>query len=266
MSLPPVLQIRDLQYSFGKTAVIEGLSFELKRGEILAMIGPNGVGKTTALRLISGVIPMDSQNGSGIVHFLGQDFFELDPTERAKRVVYISGEVKTEFPLKAYELVQLGRVHSRASFISDLSEEDQNKIREAMELCGCWGLRNREYSQLSGGEKQLVCFARGLAQGAKVLLLDESFSRLDLQHQSRVGQLLRELTLQGYAFIWVSHDLNFVLEYSTSCLIWPAQGPATQGSVQDVINDSQIRKLYPGARVFTGKNPKTGSMNLFFDR
>jgi iron complex transport system ATP-binding protein len=181
-------------------------------------------------------------------------------------VVYLPSEVRTEFPLTAYELVQLGRSRSRLSLLGELSLEDRDKIRAAMEMTGCWDFRARDYHTLSGGERQLVCFARGIAQDARVLLLDESFSRLDLHHQSRVGELLAVLGAKGYSFVLVSHDLAFVLEYSTSCLIWPASGPLTQGPVKETLTEGRLRDLYPGAQVFLGQNPRTGAPKIFFDR
>ena len=266
MSSVPVVSVLGLEYSFGERKVVRGLSFDLNRGDILSFIGPNGVGKTTALRAIAGILPLDRKHGSGVVKYLGQDFLQLSSRERAQRVVYLTGDVRVEFPLTAFELVQLGRLSAHSTFLAEISGDDYERIRRAMELCGCWELRSRDYQTLSGGERQLVCFARGVAQGAQVLFLDESFSRLDLHHQARIGEVLNQLAQEGFSFVLVSHDFNFVLEYSTQCLAWPADGNVVQGSARELMDDALVSRLYPNARIFTGKNPRTGAPKLFFDR
>lgn len=244
--------------------VIDEFSFELYRGEILALLGPNGSGKSTLLKLLAGILPKSHAHYSGQVRFAGQDFFSLPRLARAQKIAYVGSELKAEFPMTAWETVMLGRTSQGQGFMDHPTASDLKAVQSAMETTMSWHLRDRNFNTLSGGERQLVALAGALAQGAKVLFLDETFSKMDLNHQSLIGQKIKELVTQSYSVILVAHDLNFAAELANR-MIWIQSGKKiAEGSVSEMLSIDYLKKLYPGAQFFIGKNPSTGAAQVFF--
>jgi len=235
--------------------ILNDVSFEMNRGECVALIGPNGSGKSTLLKLIAGVLPIHKKQSSGQVRYLGSNFYQFPPYKKAQSIVYVAADLWAEFPLSAYEVVFLGRTCQEIGWYHRHSSENERKVREAMDRCFCWHLRDRNLESLSGGERQLVALARALVQGAKVLLLDEILSKMDLNHQAMIGQLLKELTSQGWSILLVSHDINLASEWADSAILLKEGKKILQGPVEKVITQEKRsskvmritgnRKIYP---------------------
>jgi len=266
---PPVLGVYGLSFGYrnsvpGRAAVHE-VSFEIEEGEFVALLGPNGSGKSTLLKLISGVQGFDSGCGEGQVRFEGRDFFGLPPAVRAARINYIGFGWAGEFPLTAFEAVLMARSIGGASLFRAAGPGDIQAVENAMRLCGCLELGHRDLRELSGGERQLVALARGIAQGARVLLLDEALSQMDLHHQARMGELLKALCReQGYTVLLVSHDWNLATEWATRCVLLRAGRLHKQGTCEEVVNSPTLGELYPEAPVWVGRHPVHGGPKIFF--
>lgn len=241
--------------------ILDEVSFEMDQGEVLALLGPNGAGKSTLLKILAGIL--DAGSGSQI-RLRGEELTGLDPRHRARLITYVGAELRAEFPVTAFEVVTMGRFCHHPALSHRLSEQDRHEIRAAMEACRCWSFKDQEIGTLSGGEKQLVSLARAIAQGSKVILLDESFSKMDLHHQSRMGQLLGELTANGKSFIVVSHDVNFAAEISDRAMLLIEGRKAAEGTIESVLTDAHFKKAYPNAQIAVGKNPFSGAPQLFF--
>ncbi len=255
------LGVYGINYTLGKDVLIlNEISFEIKRGEILVLYGPNGSGKTTLLKAISGLLPLTD----GVVQYMGSDFLCLSPKQKAIRVVYLPSDMHVEFPLTAFQAVQLGRSSQGGSFLNSVNKEELELIEATMKKCFCWDLRNHFVYDLSGGERQLVSLARAIVQGARVLLLDESFSKLDLNHQVVVGALLKNLSRDGYSIVLVTHDLNFASEWADTALLLKKGEKVAYGEIQNVLSSENMKKLYPETEFFLGKNPITGAPKIFF--
>ncbi len=138
------------------------------------------------------------------------------------------------------------------------------QIRAAMEDCHCWTYKDQDLATLSGGEKQLVALARAIAQGSKIILLDESFSKMDLHHQSTMGSLLRKLAKEGRTFILVSHDVNLAAEFSDRAVLLVKGSKSAEGKIESVLSDVHFKSAYPEAQIAIGKNPYTGAPQVFF--
>ncbi|MBI2711693.1 MAG: ABC transporter ATP-binding protein [Bdellovibrio sp.] len=248
--------------------VLEEISLEIGRGEWVALLGPNGCGKSTLLKLAAGILPRPPQDFTGQVRLLGQDFLSLPAAERAKSIAYIGSTLVAEFPMTARDAVALGRTpwHLGSFGFHRGREQDDQKIKWAMERCFCWSLKNRDLNTLSGGELQLVALARSLAQGVRILFLDESLSKMDLHHQVGVGKLLKELTTEGWSVVLVSHDLNFALEWASSVILLHHGKKIAQGNPSSVISRSALQSLYgEKIKLQVGKNPTTGAPQVFYD-
>jgi iron complex transport system ATP-binding protein len=245
--------------------VLDEVSLEVDRGEILALLGPNGSGKSTFLKLVTGILPL--RPGTGVVRYQDADFLSTEPASRARCVVYVGSDLRSEFPMTAMELVGLARGSRSHGIFRRLDAADSTAIRWAMETCFCWEMRNRDLATLSGGERQLVMLARALAQGVRVLALDETLSRMDLHHQAAVGKMLRAVARErGLAVVLVAHDLNLASEWADTCVLLNRGRRVAHGRVEEVITERNLRALYPGAPLVIGKNPASGTPQVFFGR
>lgn len=253
------LGIYGVTYRFSHQLVLDEVSFELSGGQVLALIGPNGSGKSTLLKAVAGVIPLRSARSSGLVRIDGSDFVSATADWRARHIAYVGSELRSEFPLTAEEAVALGRIcHGQRG-----DSEHLETVRAAMEVTFCWGLRDREIGTLSGGERQLVSIARAIAQGARILFLDEALSRMDLHHQIKIGMLIRELASRGLAVLIVSHDLNAALEWADLCLLLSRGKRIAYGKISDVLTEKNLKILYPEAMLRVGQNPETQAPQVF---
>jgi iron complex transport system ATP-binding protein len=263
----PVLGGYGISYAYAGPAVLREVSVELFRGEIVALLGPNGSGKSTLMKILAGLLPVGASGArTGQVRYLGTGFLERPPSERAQCVTYVPADLRAEFPLTALEAVLMGRVCRGSSLLRRTTGEDLDAAQAAMERCRCWGLRARDLHGLSGGERQLVALARAVAQGARVLLLDETLSRMDLDHQAVIGRLLRELaSSEGYSVLWVSHDVNLATEWADQCVLLRRSGEkVAQGATRDVLTAERLRALYPGAELRVAPSPASGMPKVYF--
>lgn len=259
-----LLGIYGLTYGYREHALLKEVSFELDSHEILGLIGPNGAGKSTLLKIIAGILPLRSSGGGGQVFYQGGNFLTRPASERAKCVAYVSPDLRSEFPLTVYDAILMGRICHGGSSLRNTSVEDKDAVLSAMERSHCWGLRERELGSLSGGERCLVALARALAQKARILLLDETLSKMDLNHQALVGKLLRKLAESGHSIILVSHDLNLTTEWADKCLLLKQGNRLALGSTHEVITTENIQALYGGKELWVGPHPKTGVPKIFF--
>jgi iron complex transport system ATP-binding protein len=269
MKGPAILSVSQINYHWNlyspkTTWALGNVSFDLHEGEITALFGPNGSGKSTLMKIVSGVLPLKRPGCSGQVSYRGQDFLSIPSHMRAQRIAYVSADLRAEFPLTAYEAVSLGRTCQRWGLIARNSKEDQDRIQWAMDQTFCWSLRGRDLATLSGGERQLVALACGIIQGAKVLFLDESMSKMDLNHQALVGRLLKDLAAKGWSILLVCHDMNLASEWATSGILLKDGKKIAQGSIEETVTQSLLQVLYPGVNLIVGKSPASGAPKVFF--
>lgn len=251
-----------ISFRFRKNLVLDEVSLELEAGEITAILGPNGSGKSTFLKILAGIIPLKIAEGQ--VHYFGGAINDLSPKERARQVAFVPPEITTEFPLTSYETVMMGRICHSVSSLRLWTDLDRDAVEWAMSECNCWSLRERHLHTLSGGERQQVALARALAQEAKVLLLDEALSKMDLNHQAKTGSMLKKFASRGYAIILVAHDVNLASEIASRCVFIKNGKIACDGPVSKIITIETVKNIYPGAEFIVGQNPTTKTPKVFF--
>ncbi|MEO7164131.1 MAG: ABC transporter ATP-binding protein, partial [Bdellovibrionia bacterium] len=237
---------------------------DIFEGEVTALLGPNGSGKSTLMKVVAGILSMTRPGCSGQVEYKGTDFFSIASRLRAQRIAYVPADIRAEFPLTAYEAVSLGRTCQSWGLVSRNSQEDQVRIKWAMEHTCCWQLRERNLSTLSGGERQLVAIACALVQGAKILFLDESMSKMDLNHQALIGKMLRSLAGQGWSILLVCHDMNLASEWSDKGILLKEGKKIAQGTILETVTKEQLQVLYPGVDLVVGKSPASRAPKVFF--
>jgi iron complex transport system ATP-binding protein len=244
-----LLRIEALQLSRGGRIVVALDRLELASGHLATLIGPNGSGKTTLLRTIAG---LDAANEGARVEIEGRELRGLPAPERARRVAYVGADLLTDFPVPVEEAVSLGGLSHPAVSAPELRE----RARAAMDECRITGLARRELRSLSGGERQLVALARALVQDSPLLLLDESLSKMDLNHQTVAGGILRRLTASGKSVILVAHDLALATTWAEEALLLSAGRLLARGPVAETVTEANLRLLYPGWEPRTGPAQK----------
>ncbi len=218
-------------------------------GEMKCLLGPNGSGKSTLLRLLSGLILPRSGRFSGQIRSKNRQLLDLTSRARAQVISYVGSEFNTEFPLTVEEAVALGRTCSGGTPSDHLIQ-----VEAALELCLCQDLRKRDLRALSGGQRQLAGLARGLAQSPEILLLDESLSKMDLDHQFRIAQMLKNwVSSKKSAILWVSHDLNLVSNWASSALWLQGGEKISEGPVSEMMSPKMLGRIYPSALFSTQK-------------
>ncbi len=234
------LQVQGLSFAYpGAAPLLEEVSFELRSGSTVCLLGPNGCGKTTLLRCILGLEPLNA----GRVWVDGEDLAHMSPARRARRMAYVPQSGAAAFAFTAFDVVLMGRsAHLR--FMADPSATDRRAAREALERLQILHLEARLYQHLSGGERQLVLLARALAQQAPLLVMDEPCAALDLGHQVQVLQALRSLAADGYAILLSTHlpEQAFALQAQVALLVQRRlRGPA---AAAQLLTPAELSRLY----------------------
>ncbi len=209
-----LIEVDDLNFSYENNTVLEAVSFSIEVGEYVGIVGPNGGGKTTLLKILVGLLePM-----SGTVKIAG-----AAPTDRAGQAMigYVPQRVSQDqaaFPATVYELVESGRT-VRCGLFNRMGKTDREAIERALRIAGITNLRDRLVSELSGGQRQRVYVARALASEPKLLILDEPFVGVDVKTQQEFYAFLKKLnTEHGLTILFVSHDIDAIAEEVKSIL------------------------------------------------
>lgn len=218
------ISVKNLFFSYGSAPVLNDITFDASDGQFSVILGRNGSGKSTLLKLIAGLLPYKH----GRIAVAGYDLNRLAIAERARLIGYLPQFHNPAFPFSVEDVVLTGR----ASYVFSIpGRRDKEKTDEAIERVGIQHLRHRPYTELSGGERQLVMIARVLAQEPKVILLDEPLSHLDLSNQVRLLALIRELVAFDLTVVAVVHDPNIAFMYGDAFIL---------------IKDGVIRRLQHG--------------------
>jgi iron complex transport system ATP-binding protein len=195
------LTAETIGFDYGKRPVLRNLFLEVPQGTLAVLLGANGSGKSTLLRILAGL----KTPSTGHVRLNGQDLHRMKPANRARLIGFLPQQHRPVFPFAVEEVVLTGRA-ARVRLMP--GPEDREQTRLALEQVGISHLRQRLFTELSGGEQQLVMIARVLAQQPKIIMLDEPTAHLDLHFQARLMQLLRMLVREGLTVIAVLHDPN----------------------------------------------------------
>lgn len=254
-----MLEVKNLSCGYDTKFILKDVSFNLKGGEILGIIGPNGSGKTTLLRAITKIInPKTGQIFLGNREISGLNFREL-----AKDISVVSQAFLSDDNLKVEDYVLLGRIPHRHKYQFLETKHDMIIARESMSLTETLQFKNRFISELSGGEKQLVFISRALAQEPKLLLLDEPNTYLDISHQIKILDLIRRLNREkNIGVIIILHDLNLASEYCHRLLLLNNGRLHKIGLPSEVLTYQTIEEVYK-TTVIVKENPVSGKPYVF---
>ncbi|MFV0450675.1 MAG: ABC transporter ATP-binding protein [Propioniciclava sp.] len=225
-----------LAFSWSGRRVVDELSFTVPDGRVLGIVGPNGSGKTTALRLISGALRPEA----GRVLLDGQPLDHLSQRMLARRVAVVAQHEMSDAALTVTDTVMLGRIPHRAMLASPTSR-DYEVCAHALQQVGIAALAQRSAARISGGEAQRAVIARALAQQADHILLDEPTNHLDLHHQHEVLHLIRDT---GATCVVVLHDLNLAARYCDEVLLLDQGRLVASGPPSEVLSTANIEQIY----------------------
>jgi iron complex transport system ATP-binding protein len=228
-----------LSVGYGDRVVGSGISLSVVPGEVLCLLGPNGAGKTTLFRALLGLQPPLA----GSISIDGVPLAYLRPADIAQRLAYVPQAHVTEFSYSVLDVVLMGRTARLRSFASPGSEDRRIALGRLASL-GIREIAEHDYTQISGGQRQLVLIARALTQGAPFLIMDEPTASLDFGNQAMVLARIRELAADGYGIVLSTHDPDHALLLATRVAIIADGGIKTIGNPGDVVTAQTLSALY----------------------
>ena len=237
--MTPVVSVRDVAFAYDERPVLRRISFDLEAGDFAGIVGPNGSGKSTLIDLVDGILRPDE----GDVLVAGRSTARYRRRDMAREVALVPQHFDLDFDLAVREVVEMGAYcHGKGVATGD-------DARDVLARLGVADLADRRFAELSGGEKQLVVLAQALMQRAPLLLLDEPASALDVSHQLRLFDLLRELNADGLTVLCILHDLNLALHYFDKLLVLSGGEVAAFGPPDDVLRPEILESVY-GVRAY----------------
>lgn len=235
----PAIEVRDVSFSYGKLPFIEGLSAVFPHGAVTSVVGPNGCGKSTMIKLVDGLL----RPSAGEVLVDGVPTLSMRAKERAQRVAVLA-QASRPPAMTVEALVACGR-YPYLSHQGRLSREDRDHVERALELAGIGRFRDHELRRLSGGERQRAFIAMTLAQDTDLIVLDEPTTYLDIRACHETMQLVRKLNEEANkTIVMVIHDLDLALRYSDRLLVMERGKAACAGTVGEVLKAGAIERAF----------------------
>ncbi|WP_019905748.1 ABC transporter ATP-binding protein [Methylobacterium sp. 77] len=232
------LVVEDLAFGYGATTIGEGVGLSLGAGEVLGLLGPNGGGKTTLFKTILGLIPAKA----GRIVLDGEDVATWSRARFARNVAYVPQAQAAYFPFRVQDVVLMGRA-SRLGAFATPGRADEAAATEALAALGIRHLSERSYTEISGGERQLVLIARALAGEPRFLVMDEPTASLDFGNQARVLDQVRRLRQRGIGIVLSTHDPDHAFLCDTVALLHEGRLLAL-GPPKEAVTPETLRLLY----------------------
>lgn len=234
-----LISIDSLSFAWGSHRVLDNVSFNIEPGTVTSILGPNGSGKTTLLKLMLGFLkPL-----TGRITLGSDDLASLALATRAKRMAYVPQRHSAVFSYKVLDVVALGRI-PYSNIFCRITEDDYQLAANSLAQLGISALARRPYTDLSGGEQQLVLIARALAQQAEILIMDEPVSGLDYGNQLMLLKQLRKLSQSGITCIKTTHYPEHALWTSDRAIFIKSGKIIAAGNSIDIINSATLKELY----------------------
>ena len=235
-----ILEARNLSFRYHNSRMIfSDVNFDIAPGEVLSIIGINGAGKSTLLNCLAGLFGLKT----GEIFLESKPMKNMNRTEIAKIVGYVPQTHNAIYPFTVLEFVVMGRT-PHIGFLSSPSKEDYKIADDALEKMRISHLRDKAYTEISGGERQLALIARVIAQQPKLILLDEPTSHLDFGNQYRAVGLIKELSDMGFAVIMTTHMPDHAIILDGKVGVLDRNGKLAVGAVNEIMTDKNLSDLY----------------------
>ena len=234
-----LFEVKNISFSYNDEEIFSDISFSIGSGEVLCILGPNGTGKTTLIKCLNGLHDIDS----GDILINGKNIKKLSFREISKHVGYIPQSHIPSFPFKVFDVVLMGRA-PYLNLTDSPKEKDVKIANDALKTLGIENLKDKEYTNLSGGERQLVFLARVLCQKPDMLILDEPTSHLDFGNQIKLLEIIDNLAKSGLSIIMSSHFPDHAFLSSTKVAIMKDKRFIDFGTPEDVVTEENLKKAY----------------------
>lgn len=239
-----MLKLQDIHYNIAGKQILSNVNVQFTPGQLHMILGPNGSGKTSLMKIASGLI----DNFKGLVTYDELSIKEISTTSLSTFRSYLSQQNNIPFPIKVIELIQMGRY---PHYEYQATKKDYEIIHTIIDRLEIKHLQNRDFNTLSGGEQQRVQFARVLAQvwekkqgKNRFLFLDEPLNNLDIQYQKYLLESIQQFISDDLVVIMVAHDINWALAYADSVYLLKEGNLIAQGNPTEVITSSLIAKVF----------------------
>jgi len=248
-----MLSVEGLTKRYGEQVVLNNIRFHVEKGTFVGLLGPNGCGKSTLIRLLAGIERPDA----GQVLLKGRPVADYARKELARNVAVVAQEGLPPLPYSVYDVVMMGRF-AYQKWLQGPSLADEALVEQILQQTGLTHLRHKPLAQLSGGERQRVAIAQAMAQQPRLLLLDEPTTYLDIGHQLALLNLIRQWQRDcGLTVVAVMHDLNLAALYSERLVLMQQGCIRCMGELHDVMTEPLIREVY-GTTPIILSHPRRG--------
>ena len=234
-----MLEMSQGAFSYGTQQVFSGIQLTLEPKNLCCILGPNGCGKTTLLRCLSGMYPLNR----GQVFLNGTDIAKMGRSAIAKKIGFVMQEQNNVFPFTVEQMITVGR-SPYINLFSSPGKADEKIIDDTISKVGINHLRGKRFTELSGGEKQMVLIARVLTLQPEILLMDEPTSHLDFKNQALVMNIVADLVHAGMSIIMTTHFPNHAFTYATQVALMSQGTFIAQGKTDRVLTDENLSRAY----------------------
>lgn len=249
------LKVENLSYSVGKYSILENISFEVKQNSFMGIIGPNGSGKSSLLKCIYGV----NKPSFGRIYFDEEDLLKMPGKERAKKIAVLAQETKSQFDFNVKQVVEMGR-YPHKKMLENYTKKDDEIVEKVLCQMDLQDYKNRNYTSLSGGEKQRVLIARLLAQEAQFIILDEPTNHLDIGHQIEIMNKIKGL---GVTVLSAIHDMNIASLYCDELLVMKKGKIIKSGRLEEVMTAETLQETF-NVNAYVHHHQSTGKIQVFY--
>jgi iron complex transport system ATP-binding protein len=240
MVMNKLLDVKNAEFSYnGKKSIFRNVNISIERGDVLCILGPNGTGKSTLVKCINSLLKLKV----GEILLKNKNIYSIGKTELAKTIGYIPQSNGSTFAYSVLDVVLMGRA-PHLSLTSVPGKNDYKIAEESLESLGILFLRDKAYTKISGGERQLVLMARALAQQPEILLLDEPTSHLDFGNQIRTLKVIKELSKKGLSVIMTSHFPDHAFLSSNKVAIMNQGTIMEMGKPEYVVTEENMKEAY----------------------
>lgn len=235
-----IMDIKNAEFSYnGKKSIFQNVNISIEKGDVLCILGPNGTGKSTLIKCMNSLLKLKS----GEILLKDKNIYSMNNTELAKIMGYIPQSNNSTFAYSVLNIVLMGRT-PHLSITSVPGKNDYKIAEEALKNLGILHLKDKIYTEISGGERQLVLMARAIAQQPEILLLDEPTSHLDFGNQIRTLKVINKLSKTGLSVIMTSHFPDHAFLSSNKVAIMNQGTIMEMGSPESVVTEENMKQAY----------------------
>lgn len=234
-----ILKCENLSCGYENKIILESINFEIDKGQLWCILGANGIGKSTLFKTILGLL----KPVSGKVKYLDREITKWNRKELAKVVSYVPQNHIPPFPFRVIDVLMMGR-HPFQSTIGSVKKEDIDAVKKALNMLQIEHLADRVYTQISGGERQLVLLARAIVQDTPLMILDEPVSNLDFGNHAKVIQHIRNLVKMGKSIVMTTHEPDHAFIEEGNVIIMQSQKQISIGNGRELVDEKCIRDMY----------------------